>query len=186
MRRTARLLAPGEHVHLISREHGITLAGPFLTGAGIVVAASAAAFAAGSVGSLPAGLRDGLAIAAAAVAALAIARLVRAVVRWQTCTMVVTDRRVLLVRGAVAPRVASVRLEAIEDVEIRSSPVGRVLHYGRLVVSAGGRRGALLGLRTLPDPDLVMALLLGLNSGPRSRVRPAAVRGRVAVRAGGR
>ena len=186
MRRAARLLAPGEHVQLISREHGITLAGPFLGCAGLVAAACVAALAAGAAGALPEGLREAVAAAAAVLAGVAIVGLVRAVLRWQTCTLVVTDRRALLVRGTLAPRVASVRLDAIEDIEIRSSPAGRIMHYGRLVVSAGGRRGALLGLRTLPDPDLVMALLLGLTSGPRPRLRPAPTRERLGAPTAGR
>lgn len=177
MRRAARLLAPGEDIQLISREHGITLVGRFLTAAGVVAAAGAAALLAAAAGSLPGEARGAVAALAAIVVVVAIGRLAVAVVRWQTCTLVVTDRRVLLVRGALTPRVASVRLDTIADVEIRSSPAGRMLHYGRLMVSAGGRRGPLLGLRTLPDPDLVMALLLGLGSASRRPARrsPAGV-----------
>ena len=171
MRRTDRLLAPDERVQLVSREHGVVLARPFLVGSGLVAAAAGTAYAAAATAA-PGLLREGAGAVAAMVAVAAIARLAAAVVRWQASTLIVTDRRVMLVRGALSPRVASVRLDTIEDVEIRCSPTGRLLHYGGLVVSAGGRRGALLGLRRLPDPDLLMALLLGLTAAPvRRRTR---------------
>ena len=37
-----------------------------------------------------------------------------------------------------------------------------MLHYGGVVVGTGGRRSLLFGLRRLPDPDLLLGLLLGL------------------------
>jgi hypothetical protein len=37
-----------------------------------------------------------------------------------------------------------------------------MLHYGGVVVRSGGGSGLLFGLRRLPDPDLLLGLLLGL------------------------
>lgn len=177
MPRLDRLLAPHERLQLVSREHGVVLAAPFAQTAVAVAASAALAYVAASSGA-PGGVRRVAVLAAAGVAAIAFLRLVRVVLRWQTSTLVITDRRAMLVCGRVAPRVASLRLDSIEDIEINCSPAGRMLHYGRLIVSAGGRRGTLLGLRRLPDPDLVLALLLGLTARPRlrrrSRPRPAA------------
>ncbi len=167
-----RLLAPGEHVHLQSREHGVVLLGPFLRAAAILALAAAGAILAAGL-ALPAPVRLIPVLVAAAVAARALATLVRAVARWQRQVLVVTDRRaVLLGRGA-----AIVPLSAISDIEIVCPAAGRVLHYGGVVVGSGGRRGFLFGLRRLPDPDLLLGLLLGLSEDRRVRPRlePAGV-----------
>jgi hypothetical protein len=52
-----------------------------------------------------------------------------------------------------------------------------MLHYGGVVVGSGGRRGLLFGLRRLPDPDLLLGLLLGLSEDRpvRPRLEPAGV-----------
>jgi membrane protein YdbS with pleckstrin-like domain len=173
-----RLLAPDERIHLVSREHGIVLAGPFLR-AGVVLAAAAAAAVLAAGLAVPTPIRLVPVLAAAAVAARALLRLVAAVSRWQRRRLVVTDRRALFVSGGLGQKAAMVPLDAVCDVEIASSATGRTLHYGGIVVSAGGRRGLLFGLRRLPDPDLVLALLLGLAEEapaplPRRASGPAA------------
>lgn len=156
-----RLIAPGEHVLLASREHGIALAGPFLRAAVVLAAAAAAAVLSAGLPA-PAAIRLVPVLAATAVAARALLRLVAAVSRWQRRTLAVTDRRAILTSGRLGQQAAVLPLEAIGDVEIASSAAGRALHYGGVVVCAGGRRGLLFGLRRVPDPDLVLALLLGL------------------------
>jgi hypothetical protein len=48
-----------------------------------------------------------------------------------------------------------------------------MLHYGGVVITSGGRRGMLFGLRRLPDPDLLLGLLFGLaEERPRPRRAP--------------
>jgi PH (Pleckstrin Homology) domain-containing protein len=171
-----RLLAPGEPVHLVSREHGIVLAGPFLR-AGLVLAAAAGAAVLSAGLPAPAAIRLVPVLAAAAVAARALLRLVAAVSRWQRRRLVVTDRRAIFLSGGLGQKAAVVPLEAIGDVEIASTATGRALHYGGIVVCAGGRRGLLFGLRRMPDPDLLLALLLGLaedDPAPRPRRAPGA------------
>ena len=161
-----RLLAPGEHVHLQSREHGVVLLGPFLRAAAILALAAAGAILAAGL-ALPAPVRLIPVLVAAAAAARALATLVRAVARWQRQVLVVTDRRAVL----LGRRAAIVPLSAISDIEIVCPTGGRVLHYGGVVVGSGGRRGFLFGLRRLPDPDLLLGLLLGLSEDRRVRPR---------------
>jgi hypothetical protein len=167
-----RLLAPGEHVHLQSREHGVVLLGPFLRAAAILALAAAGAILAAGL-ALPAPVRLIPVLVAAAVAARALTTLVRAVARWQRQVLVVTDRRAVL----LGQRAAIVPLSAISDIEIVCPAAGRMLHYGGVVVGSGGRRGFLFGLRRLPDPDLLLGLLLGLSEDRRVRPRlePAGV-----------
>jgi hypothetical protein len=170
-----RLLAPDERVHLVSREHGIVLAWPFLRAAIVVGLAAAAAIAAAGL-DLPAAIRLVPVLAAAAFAVGALLRVARVVARWQRRVLVVTDRRALLLAGGLGSRASVVSLGAIGDVEVFAPAAGRVLHYGGVVVGTGGRRGLLFGLRRLPDPDLLLGLLLGLaEEGADARPRRAAV-----------
>ena len=165
-----RLLSPDEHVHLVSREHGVVLVWPFLRAAMIVAGAAAAAIAAAGL-DLPAAIRLVPVLAAAAVAAGALLRVVRVVSRWQRRVLVVTDHRALLLAGGLGSRAAIVPLQSIGHVEVFAPAAGRVLHYGGVIVGTGGRRGLLFGLRRLPDPDLLLGLLLGLAE-ERSAERP--------------
>ncbi len=53
-----------------------------------------------------------------------------------------------------------------------------MLHYGGVLIHRGGAGGLLFGLRRLPDPDLLLGLLLGLaedRSAERPRWTPSAL-----------
>jgi hypothetical protein len=173
-----RLLARDEHVHLVSREHEVVLVGPFLR-ACIVLTACAYTSVRAAASGVPLPLRV-LAVGVLGVIAVrTLARLARAVGGWQRRVLVVTDRRALLVHGGISRRVAALPLDAIHDLEIVRARPGWMLHYGGLVVSTGGRRDLMFGLRRLPDPDLLFGLLLGLaddlpepSSPPRWRLTP--------------
>jgi membrane protein YdbS with pleckstrin-like domain len=165
-----RLLAPDERVHLMTREHGIVLVWPFLRAAIILGLAAAAAIAAAGL-DLPSPIRLVPVLAAAALALGALLRFIRAVARWQRRVLVVTDRRALLLAGGLGSRAAIVPLQAIGDVEVLAPPAGRLLHYGGVVVGTDGRHALLFGLRRLPDPDLLLGLLLGLAE-ERAEARP--------------
>src|SRR6185437_13463638 len=100
MRQIDRLLDPNEHVHLVSREHGVVLVWPFLRAAMILALACAAAIAAAGL-DLPAAIRLVPVLAAAAAGLGALLRVVRVVSRWQRRVLVVTDRRALLLAGGL-------------------------------------------------------------------------------------
>jgi hypothetical protein len=176
-----RMLARDEHIHLVSREHEVVLVGPFLRACIVLTACSYAAVRIAATG-VPLPLRL-LAVGVLGVLAVRmLVRLTRAVGRWQRRTLVVTDRRALLLHGGFSRRVAALPLDAIHDIEVVRARPGWVLHYGGLVVSTGGRRDLLFGLRRLPDPDLLLGLLLGLadelpeaSSPPRWRLTPGGV-----------
>src|SRR6185437_14991639 len=80
-----RLLDPDEHVHLVSREHGVVLVWPFLRAA-LLLALAAAIAAAGL--DLPAAIRLVPVLAAAAIGLGALLRVVRVVARWQRRVLV--------------------------------------------------------------------------------------------------
>jgi hypothetical protein len=176
-----RLLARDEHVHLVTREHEVVLVGPFLRACILLTACSYASVRIAATG-VPLPLRL-LAVGILGVLALrTLARLARAVGRWQRRILVVTDRRALLLHGAISRRVAALPLDAIHDIEIVRARPRWMLHFGGLVISTGGRRDLLFGLRRLPDPDLLLGLLLGLaddlaepSPPPRWRLTPGGV-----------
>jgi len=166
MRQIDRLLRPGECVLLVTREHGLVLMSPFLRASTVVGLASLTALAlAGQrwLWPLPA-------IAAAAVgliAARAIVRLIRRVGAWHARRLVVTDRKLMLVHGALRRRVSALPLAAIDEVEVVRR--WRLLGFrcGALVISAGGRRGTLFAMRRLPHPDRLVGLIAELLDGRR-------------------
>jgi hypothetical protein len=166
-----RMLAPGERVHLVSREHGVVLLPAFLRAAMVVAAAATAAILVAGLGVLGP-VRLVLAALAALAAAHALLQLARAVARWQRQLLVVTDRRAVLLAGGLGQRAAVFPLSAISEIEIVRPAAGRVLHYGGVLVGGGAGRGLLFGLRRLPDPDLLLGLLLGLaDESARMRAR---------------
>jgi hypothetical protein len=75
----------------------------------------------------------------------------------------------VLLGGGLGQRAAIVPLSAISDIEIVCTAAGRMLHYGGVVMHSGGRRDLLFGLRRLPDPDLLLGLLLGLAEDRATR-----------------
>jgi hypothetical protein len=173
--RIDRIVSHSECVHLVTREHGVVLLRPFgrttlavaLFGGGAYELARSPA---------PSPLRWAAALVAAAVVSTSLLGLLRRVMRWNRRRLVITDRRALMISGMLSRRVTSVSLDALHDLQIHVSGSGRLLRYGSVIVTTGARRGPLLGLRRVPHPDLVFALLLGLE-----QPRPAAQRSMLAA-----
>jgi len=162
MARVDRLISPSERIHLITREHGVVLVRPFVRATVVIVLFGGGAYElAGS--PAPGPVRWSAALLAAAIVGLSLLGLTRRVSRWNARRLVITDRRVLLTSGMLSRRVSALPLHVLDDLQIHVSGMGRVLRYGCVIANAHGRRGPLFGLRRLPDPDLVFALLLGLD-----------------------
>jgi membrane protein YdbS with pleckstrin-like domain len=62
--------------------------------------------------------------------------------RWSTEQYVVTDRRVIQVRGLLNKRVTDSSLEKINDVELRQTLIGRIFNFGTVsILTASGDEG---------------------------------------------
>ncbi|HMQ32389.1 MAG TPA: PH domain-containing protein [Chloroflexaceae bacterium] len=62
--------------------------------------------------------------------------------RWTSEQYVITDRRVIQVRGILNKRVTDSSLEKINDVELRQSLFGRMLNFGTVeILTASGEEG---------------------------------------------
>ena len=173
MRSLDHLLADGERIRLVTREHGVVLVGAFVRAAATLAVVGGLAYElAGthSLGLLPLGGS----VLAGGIAAVAMVRLVRRVAGWQARRLVVTDRKVMLLDGVLTRRVTALPLSALDGVEVRRV---RALgpRCGALVISSNGRRAPLFGLRRVPRPERVAALLMHLSAGQRERrARPPA------------
>jgi len=75
------------------------------------------------------------------------------VLRWRTEEFVITDRRVLLIDGLLARRVAIMPLAKVTDLTYRRSIAGRLLGYGTFVVESAGQHQAFNQIDYLPAPD---------------------------------
>ncbi len=72
---------------------------------------------------------------------------------WRTEEFVITDRRVLLIDGLLARRVAIMPLSKVTDLTYRRSIAGRLLGYGTFVVESAGQHQAFNQIDYLPAPD---------------------------------
>lgn len=69
---------------------------------------------------------------------------VRAALRRAAVTVLVTDRRILEIRGMVAHTVSELRLDAIQGVTVDQSIFGRIFNFGTVTLLAGNDRPMVL------------------------------------------
>lgn len=63
--------------------------------------------------------------------------------RWNSEQIVITDRRVLQIRGVFNKRVIDSSLGKINDIELRQSIIGRIFNFGTIeILTASGAEGA--------------------------------------------
>ncbi|MDZ4720537.1 MAG: PH domain-containing protein [Roseiflexaceae bacterium] len=140
------LLARGERIRYIGRQHSFVLVSNIITEMvliGLLIAAgivSRAAFEQRSIAGQPIGI---MIMAACAVISLLV--LVSAVLdfyRWNNEQYAVTDQRVIHVRGIFNKAVSDSSLEKINDVTLNQSWIGRIFDFGDLEVITGSDIGA--------------------------------------------
>lgn len=80
--------------------------------------------------------------------------------RWTSEQYIITDRRVIQVRGILNKRVTDSSLEKINDVELRQSLIGRLLNFGTVeILTATGDEGANLMDRIQSPLEFKRAML---------------------------
>jgi len=140
------LVHPDEQVCFDARRHGVVLARPLAQAGGLAGA-----------GAVLLVQRWPLQLPGAALVVLAAAVCLRAVWRWERTRLVVTTEKVCLVDGTLRRRAASVRLRAVEKLELEQSFPGRLLGYGTLVAGS-------LEIEHVPEPRSVYRLVERLAS----------------------
>ena len=133
--------APDEEIYFDARRHGVVLARP-------VAQAVVLALTGGILLAQP----SPLPLPGAALVALAALICLRAVWCWERAHLVVTTEKLFVVDGTLRRRSSSVRLRAVENLELEQSLVGRVLGYDTLVAGS-------LEIQHVPQPRSVYRLV---------------------------
>jgi uncharacterized membrane protein YdbT with pleckstrin-like domain len=138
-------IAPGERVRLEARPHSAALVRP-------LAPAIALAFAGGALVLFGAPWAWGIGVAGALLLAAAAVVAFIAVWRWDRTEVVLTDAKLFVAYGLAQRRAAAVRLERVGAVEVKQSPLGRLLGYGTVI--AGN-----LEIPYVPRPSEICRLL---------------------------
>lgn len=87
--------------------------------------------------------------------------------RWYVDRFIVTDRRIMLVSGIVARKVAMMPLTKLTDMSYHRSTIGVVLGYGTFVLESAGQDQALSRIDYVPRPDELFGEISELLFGRR-------------------
>ncbi len=135
MKYVERLLVPGERVVFVTRTHWLVLVPTILIDLGITVVIVAIAVA--GVIFLQLTLAPLVLLLLLAPLAHFLGRLAV----WRGEQFIVTNRRVMEVRGILNKYVSDTSLEKVNDIVLQQSFLGRVLGYGDLRIIAGSEAG---------------------------------------------
>jgi membrane protein YdbS with pleckstrin-like domain len=72
---------------------------------------------------------------------------------WYYDRFILTNKRVMVVRGLVTRDVAMMPLLRVTDMKYEQSPLGRMLNYGTFVLESAGQEQALREVKHLPNPN---------------------------------
>jgi membrane protein YdbS with pleckstrin-like domain len=94
------------------------------------------------------------------------------VVEWYYDRFVLTNKRIMLVEGIVARRVAMMPLARVTDMKYTQSPMGRVLNFGTFEIESAGQEQALRNVNNLPNPtDLYLQVVEEMYEPEASEAR---------------
>jgi uncharacterized membrane protein YdbT with pleckstrin-like domain len=131
-------LDPGETVRFQARPHTAALVRPLSRSLLLALA-----------GGLLVGVsRPALGVVGAVLLGIGALLALRAVLRWDRTSLVVTTEKLLVVHGVARRRAAAVRFARVGPVEVEQGLVGRMLGYGTVI--AGD-----LEIPYVPDPRRV-------------------------------
>jgi membrane protein YdbS with pleckstrin-like domain len=72
---------------------------------------------------------------------------------WYYDRFILTNKRVMVVRGLVTRNVAMMPLLRVTDMKYEQSPLGRMLNFGTFVLESAGQEQALRTVKHLPNPN---------------------------------
>jgi membrane protein YdbS with pleckstrin-like domain len=100
------------------------------------------------------------------------------VAEWYYYRFVLTNKRIMVVKGIVARNVAMMPLARVQDMKYSQTPFGRVLGYGTFEIESAGQDQALRTVPNLPNPtDLYLQVVEEMYEPEASeaRRRPAQI-----------
>lgn len=143
----ARYLFPTERYRGEWKRHKIYLAVPVLVGV-------AATFILGYLAGFLAGQGGGGLTTVAVLLWLGVMGWVAwRVADWFFDRFILTNKRVMVVKGIITRQVAMMPLVRVTDMKYEQSPLGRTLNYGTFVLESAGQDQALREIKYLPNPN---------------------------------
>lgn len=163
----ARYLGPDERVLIQTRQHPFAVGASFFDAMRLLVPMLLMSWGLrgitlGGVLMVPvlgAPIRRWILLVIFLGACVVIGRFVWRVLAWELERVLITTEKVVHIRGVLNRRIASTPLVKIGELTVSQPLLGRVFHYGALVVESEGGDRALHGLRHLPDPADVWRLV---------------------------
>jgi uncharacterized membrane protein YdbT with pleckstrin-like domain len=165
LRGAHRFLAPGERILRTIRRHPVLMVKPIVLWIMTLLVVGLISFVITEGNPIPVVDQIVLVLALAVTAYTAYK-----VLDWWKSYYVVTDERVLLLRGILSVNVSAVRLARVTETRFVRSVWGRILGYGALKLDSAGEQLGLASLEYLPRAEevyrLVTSLLLGEELDP--------------------
>jgi membrane protein YdbS with pleckstrin-like domain len=94
------------------------------------------------------------------------------VAQWYYDRFILTNKRVMLIEGIVARKVAMMPLTRVTDMKYTQSPLGRLLGYGTFEIESAGQEQALRNVPNLPNPtDLYLQVVEEMYEPDASEAR---------------
>jgi membrane protein YdbS with pleckstrin-like domain len=143
----ARYLFPTERYRGEWRKHWIHLINHILTGA---VATLVLGYLTGYLAKQN---MSSLSVIAVVGYALVMGWVAWSVADWYYDRFILTNKRVMVVKGLVTRNVAMMPLLRVTDMKYEQSPLGRMLNYGTFVLESAGQDQALREVKHLPNPN---------------------------------
>jgi uncharacterized membrane protein YdbT with pleckstrin-like domain len=159
-----QLLAQGEQIVLVTRRHWIALLPVILVDAGVIIVILALSIGLTLV-SPP------LPLFGLLLLLVPIAHLVSRLVVWWNARYIVTNRRVMEVRGVFQKHVSDSSREKVNDVVMEQSALGRMLDYGDVRIITGSDVGVNLFQR-IAHPIRFKVAMLDQKSDLSRSARP--------------
>lgn len=165
LRGASRFLAPGERVLRTIRRHPVLMVKPIALWLATLIVVGLISFVITEGSPIPVVDQTVLILALAMTAYTGYK-----VADWWRSYYVITDERVLLLRGILSVSVSAVRLARVTETRFVRSVWGRILGYGELKLDSAGEQLSLASLDYLPRAEevyrLVTSLLLGEQFEP--------------------
>lgn len=143
----ARYLFPTERYRGEWRKHWIHLINHILVGA---LATLALGYLTGFLAKQD---MPSLSVLAVVIYALVMGWVAWSVTDWYYDRFILTNKRVMVVRGIITRNVAMMPLLRVTDMKYEQSPLGRMLNYGTFVLESAGQDQALREVKHLPNPN---------------------------------
>jgi uncharacterized membrane protein YdbT with pleckstrin-like domain len=143
------LLGRGEQILYVARQHIFVLVANILTELALIALLVAAGLASNMAFDTSNAVIGGITasnlilVICVGISVIVLISGLMDYMRWNAEQYIVTDRRVIQVRGVLSKRVTDSSLEKINDVELRQSLLGRMLNFGTVeILTASGDEGA--------------------------------------------